>query len=113
MTLGHFRKSEFLPLLVERYGIENQDNKKKIIKAVAQIPNDEAANFLRGILDPDQDLRMEAAEALASIESVGLNGIEEILRKSDEKLQTVGRYLLLKELEKSLPNNDLSDKSNS
>ncbi|MDD4812094.1 MAG: HEAT repeat domain-containing protein [Bacteroidales bacterium] len=113
MTLGHFRKSEFLPLLVERYGIENQDNKKKIIKAVAQIPNDEAANFLRGILDPDQDLRMEAAEALASIESVGLNGIEEILRKSDEKLQTVGRYLLLKKLEKSLPNNDLSDKSNS
>jgi HEAT repeat protein len=99
LTLGHFQKPESLPLLIERYGIENQENKIQVIHAIAKIPGEGAANFLRGILDPEEELRIEAAEALAGIESVGLDGIEEILRKSEEKLQAVGRHLLLKKLE--------------
>ncbi|MFO7616113.1 MAG: HEAT repeat domain-containing protein [Bacteroidales bacterium] len=98
MALGHFRKTESLPLLIERYGIENQENRIQVIQSIARIRSEDAANFLRGILDPEEELRIEAAEALAGLESVGLDGIEEILRKSEERLQAVGRHLLTKRL---------------
>jgi HEAT repeat protein len=94
MTLGDLGNVEALALLKDRYGYESQPGKVQILKAIGKIPDESNIEFLRGVLEPSSELRLEAADALARIETFGIKGIETILRRSDEDLQAVARHIL-------------------
>jgi len=94
VTLGDLQNIEILPVLKERYNHESEDARVLIIKAMSKIPDESNIEFLRGILEPSNELRLEAADALARIESFGVRGIETILKRSDEDLQAVARHIL-------------------
>lgn len=93
-TFGELENPDALGIMKNRFNTEDQANKLLIIKAMARIPDDSNIGFLRGILEPDNDLRIEAARALSKIDSFGVKGIESVLRRSDEDLQAVARHIL-------------------
>lgn len=94
ITLGELRVVETLEVLKERYIAEEQDIKVLILQAMAKMPEEENIDFLQGILEPSNALRLQAAEALSRIESFGVKGIETILRRTDDDLQAVARHIL-------------------
>lgn len=94
ITLGDLQEVEVLPVLKERYLFENDKGKVLILKAMSRLPDDSNVEFLRSVLEPSNELRLEAADALARIESFGVRGIETILKRSDEDLQAVARHIL-------------------
>ncbi len=94
ITLGDLQEVEVLPVLKERYLFENDKGKVLILKAMSRLPDESNVEFLRSVLEPSNELRLEAADALARIESFGVRGIETILKRSDEDLQAVARHIL-------------------
>jgi hypothetical protein len=94
MTLGDLGNPQALSLLQERFGYEAQPGRLQILRAIGKIPDEANVEFLRGVLEPSSELRLEAADALARIESFGVKGIETILKRSDEDLQAVARHIL-------------------
>ncbi|OFY51603.1 MAG: hypothetical protein A2X22_14460 [Bacteroidetes bacterium GWF2_49_14] len=94
MTLGDLGNPQALSLLQERFGYESQPGRLQILRAIGKIPDESNVEFLRGVLEPSSELRLEAADALARIESFGVKGIETILKRSDEDLQAVARHIL-------------------
>jgi len=94
VTLGELRNDQILPLLKEMYNIENKETQMLILGAMGKIPRESNIEFLREILEPNNQLRMEAAEALANIEEFGTTGLERILTKSDEDLQDIAKHIL-------------------
>lgn len=93
-TFGELRILETLPVLKDRFALENQQTKLMILQAMAKMPEEENIEFLQSILEPSNALRLEAAEALSRIESFGVKGIETIIRRSDDDLQAVARHIL-------------------
>jgi len=94
LTLGELRIYETLDIFKERYVVEDQDARVLILQAMSKMPEDSNVDFLQGILEPSNALRLQAAEALSRIESFGVKGIETILRRSDDDLQAVARHIL-------------------
>lgn len=94
ISLGELRNEEILPLLKEMFNIESRETQMFILGAMGKIPRESNIEFLREILEPNNQLRMEAAEALANIEEFGTSGLERILAKSDEDLQEIARHIL-------------------
>jgi len=94
ITLGDLQEVEVLPVLKERYLFEGEKGKVLILKAMSRLPDESNVEFLRSVLEPSNELRLEAADALAKIESFGVRGIETILKRSDEDLQAVARHIL-------------------
>ncbi len=94
MTLGDLGNPQALSLLQERFGYESQPGRLQILRAIGKMPDESNVDFLRGVLEPSSELRLEAADALARIESFGVKGIETILKRSDEDLQAVARHIL-------------------
>lgn len=94
LTLGELRIYETLAIFKERYVVEDQDARVLILQAMSKMPEDSNVDFLQGILEPSNALRLQAAEALSRIESFGVKGIETILRRSDDDLQAVARHIL-------------------
>ena len=94
ITLGELRISETLPVLKTKYLNEEQSGKVLILQAMSNMPEEDNIDFLQSILEPSNALRLEAAEALARIESFGVKGIETILRRTDDDLQAVARHIL-------------------
>ncbi|MCK5822190.1 MAG: HEAT repeat domain-containing protein [Bacteroidales bacterium] len=94
LTLGELRIYETLDIFRERYIVEDQDARVLILQAMSKMPEDSNVDFLQGILEPSNALRLQAAEALSRIESFGVKGIETILRRSDDDLQAVARHIL-------------------
>ena len=94
ITLGELQIYETLSVLKERYVVEEQDARVLILQAMSKMPEDANVDFLQGILEPSNALRLQAAEALSRIESFGVKGIETILRRSDDDLQAVARHIL-------------------
>ncbi|MBT7094013.1 MAG: hypothetical protein HN936_12255 [Bacteroidetes bacterium] len=94
ITLGELNVLDVLPELKARYTKEDQTGKVLILQAMSKMPEESNVDFLTGILEPSNELRIEAADALARIESFGVRGIENILRRSDDDLQAVARHIL-------------------
>ncbi|MCD6332925.1 MAG: HEAT repeat domain-containing protein [Bacteroidales bacterium] len=94
ITLGELRNDAALPIFRERYVHESEKNKVLILQSMSKIPDESNIEFLRSVLEPSNKLRIEAADALARIESFGVRGIETILKRSDEDLQAVARHIL-------------------
>ena len=94
ITLGELENPDVLPVLKEKFPGEEQSSKVLILKAMTKLPDESNIEFLRQVLEPSNELRLEAAEALARIESFGVRGIETILKRSDEDLQAVAKHIL-------------------
>ena len=94
VTLGELNVLEVLPEFKARYPQEDQAGKILILQAMSKMPEESNIDFLTGILEPSNELRIEAADALSRIESFGVRGIENILQRSDDDLQAVARHIL-------------------
>jgi tetratricopeptide (TPR) repeat protein len=94
VTMGELQIIDTLPVLKNKYLEEDQNGKVLILQAMSNMPEEDNIDFLQSILEPSNALRLEAAEALARIESFGVKGIETILRRSDDDLQAVARHIL-------------------
>lgn len=98
ITLGELRNDQILPLLKEMYNLEDLETQMVILGAMGNMPRESNIEFLRTILEPDNQLRKEAAEALSNIEEFGTRGLENILVKSEEDLQAIAKHILDKRI---------------
>ncbi len=94
MTLGELGNPEGLVLLRNRYETESEPGRLEILKAIGKIPDDANIEFLKSVRDQSIDLRLQAADALARIESYGIKGIENLLQGPDEDMQAIARHIL-------------------
>ncbi len=98
VTLGEIANKEVLDLLKEQFEQENYTNKMLILRAMARMPDDSSIDFLQDLLKNPGDFRIEAAHALASVESIGIEGVEEALKDMGTGSEIIARHILINKL---------------
>jgi hypothetical protein len=98
VTLGEIGNRQVLGLLREQFDTESYTNRMLILRAMARMPDDSNIDFLNNIINNFGDYRIEAAYALASIKTVGIEGVEEALKDLGEGSEIIARHILINKL---------------
>lgn len=98
VTLGMLGNKDTLSLFRKRFDQETYTNRMLILRSMTRIPDDSSIEFLKDLLTVYGNLQIEAANALASIESVGIEGVEKILEENAISSETIARHILINKL---------------
>ena len=98
VTLGELGVREALESLRTKFESENLTNRMLILRAMARIPDESNIDFLKELLKTSGNIQIEAAYALASIPSVGVKGVQEVLEDLGKDSERIARHILINKL---------------
>jgi tetratricopeptide (TPR) repeat protein len=99
-VIGNLRVKEALPHLKRLYKTENYANCIAIIQAIAKIPDESIINFLKLVIDKEDDvqLQIEAAIAINNSGEIGKIALEKLLKSDYKNYQIIIKHVLDKRI---------------
>jgi len=99
-VIGNLRVKDALPHLKRLYKTENYNNCIAIIQAIAKMPDESIVNFLKLIIDKEDEvqLQIEAAMALNNAGEIGKNTLEKLLKSDYKNYQIIIKHVLDKRI---------------
>lgn len=95
-TLGELRVKEALPYLKQHYKNEIYENSLEIIKAIRKMPDESVLNFLKLVIDKEDDiqLQIEAAKAIYEMGETGIKALQKIMKSEYKNYQIIIKHVL-------------------
>ena len=95
-----FKIKGCLPHLKRLYKTENYDNRIAIIQAIAKMPDESVINFMKLIIDKEDDvqLQIEAAKAIYNLGEIGIKTLEKLLQSDYKNYLIIIKHILDKRI---------------
>jgi len=95
-TLGELRVKEALPNLKQHYKDEIYENSLEIVKAIRKMPDESVLNFLKLVIDKEDDiqLQIEAAKAIYEMGDPGIKALQKIMKSEYKNYQIIIKHVL-------------------
>jgi HEAT repeat protein len=97
-TCGKLGMKETLPHLQQMYDGESYNNRLELLKAFAQIPDENFLEFLNGVLDKEEDVQLQilATKAMENMDEPGISRLIKLMKKKSEyrNYQIIIRHVL-------------------
>jgi hypothetical protein len=99
-TIGNLKIKDALPHLKRLYKNETYANCLVIIQALAKMPDESMLNFLKLVIDKEEDvqLQIEAAMAIYNMGEVGRNALQKMMESDYKNYQIVIKHVLDKRI---------------
>jgi hypothetical protein len=99
-TIGNLKIKDALPHLKRLYKNETYANCFAIIQALAKMPDESMLNFLKLIIDKEEDvqLQIEAAMAIYHMGEVGRNALQKMMDSDYKNYQIIIKHVLDKRI---------------
>jgi tetratricopeptide (TPR) repeat protein len=100
MVIGNLKVKEALPHLKRLYKTENYANCIAIIQAISKMADDSVLNFLKLVVDKEDDVQLQIEAAIA-INNAGENGrlaLEKLLKSDYKNYQIIIKHVLDKRI---------------
>lgn len=97
-TCSKLGMKETLPHLQQMYDGESYSNRIELLKAFAQIPDENYLEFLNGVLDKEEDVQLQilATKAMENMDEPGISRLIKLMKKKSEyrNYQIIIRHVL-------------------
>ncbi len=95
-TLGELRIKNAIPLLKQHYKTEKYENSLEIVKAIRKMPDESVLNFLKLVIDKEDDiqLQIEAAKAIYEMGEPGIKALRKIMKSEYKNYQIIIKHVL-------------------
>ncbi len=97
-TCGKLGMKKTLPHLQQMYDGESYNNRIELLKAFAQIPDENYLEFLNGVLDKEEDVQLQilATKAMENMDEPGISRLIKLMKKKSEyrNYQIIIRHVL-------------------
>lgn len=95
-TLGELRVREALPYLKQHYKKEIYENSLEIVRAIRKMPDESVLNFLKLVIDKEDDiqLQIEAAKAIYEMGNPGIKALQKIMKSEYKNYQIIIKHVL-------------------
>ena len=99
-TIGNLKIKDALPHLKRLYKSETYQNCFAIIQALAKMPDDTVLNFLKLVIDKEEDvqLQIEAAMAIHNMGETGKNALEKLMDSDYKNYKIIIKHVLDKRI---------------
>lgn len=99
-TIGNLKIKEAAPHLKRLYKNETYQNCLAIIQAISKIPNEKTLNFLKLVIDKEEDvqLQIEAAMAIHKLGEVGKAELQKMMDSDYKNYQIIIKHVLDKRI---------------
>lgn len=99
-TIGNLKIKEAAPHLKRLYKNETYQNCLAIIQAISKIPNEKTLNFLKLVIDKEEDvqLQIEAAMAIHNLGEVGKAELQKMMDSDYKNYQIIIKHVLDKRI---------------
>lgn len=99
-TIGNLKIKDAIPHLKRLYKTETYQNCLAIIQALAKMPDEIVLNFLRLVIDKEEDvqLQIEAAIAINNMGEVGRNTLQKLMDSDYKNYQIIIKHVLDKRI---------------
>ena len=95
---GEIRLKSSLPAMKKIYAGETLENRLEILKAFARIPEEKSLNFLKNVLDTEEDvqLQIQATKAIENTDEPGISMLIKLMKSKSEykNYQIIIRHVL-------------------
>jgi hypothetical protein len=95
---GEIGLENSLPVMKEKYGSETYKNKLEILSTFAKIPREEHLDFLKSVLDTEEDvqLQIQATKAMENTDEPGISMLIKLMKSKSEykNYQIIIRHVL-------------------
>jgi hypothetical protein len=99
-TIGNLKIKEALPHLKRLYKSENYVNCLAIIRAIGKMPDDSVLNFLKLVIDKEEDVQLQIDSTMA-INNMGESGqlaLEKLMQSDYKNYQIIIKHVLDKRI---------------
>ncbi len=95
-TLGELKIKKALPVLKHHYKTETYDNSLAIVKAIRKMPDESVLNFLKLVIDKEDDiqLQIEAAKAIHEMDGRGERELQKIMESEYKNYKIIIKHVL-------------------
>jgi len=97
-TCGKLGMKKTLPHLQQMYDGESYSNRIELLKAFAQIPDENYLEFLNGVLDKEEDVQLQilATKAMENMDEPGISRLIKLMKKKSDyrNYQIIIRHVL-------------------
>jgi HEAT repeat protein len=97
-TCGKLGENEALPHLAQMYDRESYKIRMELLKAFAQVPDEQYLEFLNGVLDKEEDVQLQilATKAMEKLDEPGIARLIKLMKKKSEyrNYQIIIRHVL-------------------
>jgi hypothetical protein len=99
-VIGNLKLKVAIPHLKRLYKTENYDNCIAIIQAIAKMPDESVINFMKLIIDKEDDvqLQIEAAKAIYNLGEIGIKTLEKLLQSDYKNYLIIIKHILDKRI---------------
>ena len=99
-TIGNLKIKEALPHLKRLYKSENYLNCLAIVKAIGKMPDDSVLNFLKLVIDKEEDvqLQIDSTMAINNMGEIGHQALEKLMQSDYKNYQIIIKHVLDKRI---------------
>lgn len=99
-TIGNLKIRDALPHLKRLYKNETYENCLAIIQAFIKMPDESMLNFLKLVIDKEEDvqLQIEAAMAIYTMGETGINALQKMIESDYKNYQIIIKHVLDKRI---------------
>jgi hypothetical protein len=99
-TIGNLKIKEAMPHLKRLYKNETYENCLEIIRAISKMPDESVLNFLKLVIDKEDDvqLQIEAAMAIHNIGEAGKKSLQKLMDSDYKNYQIIIKHVLDKRI---------------
>jgi tetratricopeptide (TPR) repeat protein len=99
-VIGNLRIKEAIPHLKRLYKLENYENCRAIIQAIGKMPDESILNFLKLVIDKEDDvqLQIDAAIAINNSGEPGKNALQKLMDSDYKNYQIIIKHVLDKRI---------------
>ena len=99
-VIGNLKIKEAIPHLKRIYKLENYENCRAIIQAIGKMPDESILNFLKLVIDKEDDvqLQIDAAIAINNSGEPGKNALKKLMDSDYKNYQIIVKHVLDKRI---------------
>jgi HEAT repeat protein len=99
-TIGNLKIKEALPHLKRLYKSENYINCLAIVKAIGKMPDDSVLNFLKLVIDKEEDVQLQIYSTMAinNMGEIGQQALEKLMQSDYKNYQIIIKHVLDKRI---------------